>query len=61
VLNGACQRAIQFELIDARRLDSIVRLALEPTTAAGTPVPAPPLQPALRFLREPESFRAPNL
>ncbi len=59
-LNRACERALHFELLDVRRLDSIVRLGLEAPNAVRPAVPALPIQPALRFLRDPASFRAPT-
>lgn len=60
-LDSACQRAISFELIDVRRLDAILRLALERTPAptAGTAA-TPPSQLPLRFLRAAGSFAAPT-
>ena len=53
-INAACARALAFELLDVRRVESILRTALErgPAAAAdgqGVPLPA-------RFARPPESF-----
>jgi transposase len=53
-VNAACARALGFELLDVRRVESIVRAALErgPGPAAGgTVVPLP-----ARFARAPQSF-----
>ena len=53
-LNAACARALAFELLDVRRVERIVRTALErePTpTERGAVVPLP-----ARFARAPESF-----
>ena len=53
-VNAACARALAFELLDVRRVEKIVRAALEraPGPAEGAeirPLPA-------RFARAPESF-----
>jgi transposase len=53
-LERACERALAFELVNVRRVETIVKNHLE-----GQPVPgavAPILQLPLRFVRSPESF-----
>jgi transposase len=57
-VNAACARALAFELLDVRRVEAIVRAALErePGPAAGgalVPLPA-------RFARAPQSFAHPT-
>ena len=53
-VDAACARALAFELLDVRRVEGIVRTALErapgpPARGEGRPLPA-------RFVRPPESF-----
>lgn len=53
-VNAACARALAFELVEVRRVEAIVRTALEhepPEHARGTVVPLP-----ARFARPPRSF-----
>jgi transposase len=53
-VNAACARALAFELIEVRRVEAIVRTALEhepPPSERGTVVPLP-----ARFARPPRSF-----
>ena len=53
-VNAACARALAFDLVEVRRVETIVRIALEhepPETARGTVVPLP-----ARFARPPRSF-----
>jgi transposase len=53
-VNAACARALAFELVEVRRVEAIVRTALEhepPAHARGTVVPLP-----ARFARPPRSF-----
>jgi transposase len=53
-VNAACARALAFDLVDVRRVEAIVRTALEhepPAHARGTVVPLP-----ARFARPPRSF-----
>jgi len=54
-VNRACERAIGFDLIDVRRLEAIVQLALESLEPAPACV-GEPAQHSLRFLRDPQSF-----
>lgn len=53
-VNAACARALAFELLNVRRVETIVRAALErepapPTRGTVVPLPA-------RFIRPPQSF-----
>ena len=53
-VNAACARALAFELVEVRRVEAIVRSALEhepPAGVRGTVVPLP-----ARFARPPRSF-----
>jgi hypothetical protein len=53
-LNAACARALAFELLDVRRVETILRTALEREPSGdegGEVVPLP-----ARFARSPESF-----
>jgi hypothetical protein len=53
-VNAACARALAFDLIEVRRVEAIVRTALEhepPASERGTVVPLP-----ARFARPPRSF-----
>ena len=53
-VNAACARALAFDLVEVRRVEAIVRSALEhepPASARGTVVPLP-----ARFARPPRSF-----
>jgi transposase len=53
-VNAACARALAFDLVEVRRVEAIVRTALEhepPAHARGTVVPLP-----ARFARPPRSF-----
>jgi Mu transposase, C-terminal domain len=53
-VNAACARALAFDLVEVRRVEAIVRTALEhepPEGARGTVVPLP-----ARFARPPRSF-----
>ena len=53
-VNAACARALAFDLVEVRRVEAIVRTALEhepPAPARGTVVPLP-----ARFARPPRSF-----
>jgi transposase len=53
-VNAACARALAFELVEVRRVEAIIRTALEhesPEHARGTVVPLP-----ARFARPPRSF-----
>jgi hypothetical protein len=53
-VNAACARALAFDLLEVRRVEAIVRTALEhepPATERGTVVPLP-----ARFTRPPRSF-----
>ncbi len=53
-VNAACARALAFELVDVRRVEDIVRIALERAPADDPDAPEVPL-PA-RFARTPQSF-----
>jgi len=53
-VNAACARALAFDLVEVRRVEAIVRAALEhepPARERGTVVPLP-----ARFARPPRSF-----
>lgn len=53
-VNAACTRALAYELLDVRRVEGMIRAAVEPAVGPAPPSDAPPL-PA-RFARAPGSF-----
>jgi len=55
-IDGACRRALSFDLIDLYRLERILKLALEKETVSGHQLQFPPMQPKLRFLRPADHF-----
>lgn len=57
-VNGACQRALNFDLINTKRVERIVRQALEETAdhRRAAPTDTPIIQLPLRFLRAADSF-----
>lgn len=57
-VNGACQRALNFDLINTKRVERIVRQALEATADQrhAAPTNTPVIQLPLRFLRAADSF-----
>jgi hypothetical protein len=58
-VDGACQRALRFGLVNVRRVESIIQQNLEPTPApqsCSTPASVLPL----RFARDPQSFIHPK-
>jgi hypothetical protein len=57
-VNAACARALAFELLDVRRVEAIVRRALERTPSAGEGGAVCPLPG--RFARPPQSFTHPQ-
>ena len=57
-VNAACARALAFELLDVRRVEGIVRIALERAPGPAERGEVRPL-PA-RFARPPESFTHPH-
>jgi transposase len=61
-VNEACGRALAFGIINVRRVERIVQLALESSrAAAGAPGTSNVVQLPLRFLREPGSFTHPHV
>jgi hypothetical protein len=54
-MNRACERALAFELVNVRRVETIVQDHLETGRLPGS-APAQVLELPLRFARGPESF-----
>jgi hypothetical protein len=56
-LDAACERALAVDLVDVRRLERILQLALEQEPLPGEPPPARlPELPSARFARDGTAF-----